>query len=117
MQIEVSRRNPIEASVDALVLPVAEARALPRGLGELDAAFGGALARWIESGQFEGKTGQLAAFPTGAGARTKRVILVGIGKNPDAESLRGAASRALRELRRAKLARAALCIPALRRPD
>jgi leucyl aminopeptidase len=117
MQLEVSRKSPVEAEVDALVVPLAEGAGVPRALHALDAALGGALNTWIESGQFEGKSGQLASLPAGGGVRARRVVLVGLGKRGDAEALRGAAARALRELRRAKLARAALCVPALRRPE
>jgi leucyl aminopeptidase len=116
MQIEVSRSGPITADADALVVPLAETRSVPRSLQGLDSSLGGALGAWIESGQFEGKSGQLASLPAGRGARARRAILVGLGKHVDAEALRSAAARAVRELRRAKLARAALCVPALRRP-
>jgi leucyl aminopeptidase len=117
MQIEVTRRAPADAEADALVVPLPELRAVPRDLRALDAALGGALAAWLGAGQFEGKAGQLAAFPAPAESRARRVFLVGLGKDVDAEALRTAAARALRELRRAKLARGALVMPALRRPD
>jgi leucyl aminopeptidase len=117
MQIEVIRTGPSAAEADALIVPLAETKSAPRALHALDAATDGALGRFIESGHFEGKTGQLVSFPAGKGLRAGRVILVGLGKGADAEALRNAAARALRELRRAKLARGAILIPALRRPD
>jgi leucyl aminopeptidase len=117
MQIEVSRQTPVSAAADALVVPLAELRGVSRELRALDAALGGALGAWIGTAQFEGKAGQLAAFPASDGVRAKRVILVGLGKDVGTEALRNAAARALREMRRAKLTRAALMLPALRRPD
>jgi len=116
MQIELIRTAPSEAEADALIVPLAEARSLPRALAALDAAAEGAIGRWIESGHFEGKSGQLASFPAGAGLRADRVILVGLGKDVDAAALRNAAARALRELRRAKLTRGTIWVPASRRP-
>ncbi|HXZ84498.1 MAG TPA: M17 family peptidase N-terminal domain-containing protein, partial [Myxococcota bacterium] len=116
MQIEVSRQSPVAVQADALVVPLAELSAVPRELRALDEALGGALGQWIGTAQFEGKSGQLVAFPAPEGVRSRRVLLVGLGKEVDAEALRSAAARAVRELRRAKLARAALRIPTLRRP-
>jgi len=117
MQIEVSRTSPLVVEADALVVPLGETRSVPRALHALDAALGGALGAWIESGQFEGKSGQLTALPARGGLRARRVILVGMGKDVDGEALRSAAARATRELRRAKLSRAALLVPATRRPE
>ncbi len=117
MQIEVSRAQPVDADVDALVIPLAETEQLPRSLGALDAALGGAIRAQLEGGLFGGKAGQVAHLPGGDSA-AGRVVLLGLGseREIDTTTLRRAAGRAVRELRGAKLTSGALLVPAGRRP-
>ena len=116
MQIEVSRAQPVDVDVDALVVPLTETERVPRTLAALDEALGGALAAQIEAEVFRGKAGQTAHLP-GAESTARRVILLGLGSDRelDVAALRRAAGRAARELRGAKLTRAALLVPAMRR--
>jgi leucyl aminopeptidase len=117
MEIEVQRGDARDAQVDALIVGVPEGAGLPRALGSLDAALGGALRAYLDSGQFSGKSSELVQIPA-RGTRAGRVLLVGLGKerSVDAEALRGAASRAGRALRSAKLKSAAAVLAGLRRP-
>jgi leucyl aminopeptidase len=116
MQIEVQRKDASAASGDAVVIPLTKSDAPPRALRELDLAIAGLLARVWEAGDFTGKSGEVLSLPV-AGIAAKRIVLVGIGdeKNANAESLRAAGGRAAKALARAKAKRASLAVPILRR--
>ena len=116
MQIEVQRKDAITASGDAVVIPLTKSDAAPRALRALDEAIGGLLSRVFDAGDFTGKSSEVISLPV-AGIAAKRVVLVGIGeeKNANAESLRAASGRAAKALARAKAKRGAIVVPTLRR--
>ena len=116
MEIDVARKELVAAAGDALVIPLTKSDAPPRGLAGLDAALAGLCARVWAAGDFTGKSGEVLSLPV-AGLASKRLLLVGLGdeKNASRESLRAAGGRASKALARAKVAKAALAVPALRR--
>ena len=66
MEIKVSQRDAVDAGGDALVVPLPSGSGLPRAVRAIDAALGGTIAAYFESGDFTGKpseTVQHAARP------------------------------------------------------
>ncbi len=95
MQVRVVRAEPAQAAADVLAvivphggLPARFARALP---APLRALIEGA----IERRDFAGATGETATLPC-EGLAASRLVLVGLGKEIDAEALRRAAAAAVR---------------------
>ncbi len=116
MEIDVQRKDLVAAAGDAVVIPLTKSDAPPRALRELDEAVGGLCARVFAAGDFTGKSGEVLSLPV-TGIAAKRLVLVGLGdeKNASRESLRAAGGRAAKALARAKAAKAALAVPAIRR--
>ena len=116
MEIDVSRKDLVAATGDAVVIPLTKSDAPPRALAALDEAIGGLCARVWAAGDFTGKSGEVLSLPV-AGIAAKRVVLIGLGDERSAsrESLRAVGGRAAKTLARAKAAKASLAVPALRR--
>jgi len=90
--------------VDADVLVVglqAEEKRLPEPLARLNREVGGQMAEVFAAERFQGKTGQLTHFYTAGRLPAKRVMIVGLGarESVTAETIRRAASSALRRSR------------------
>src|SRR5881296_2451077 len=90
------------AQVDAPLLAVAlgQGSVLPTSLADLDRAAGGVVARVITSGDFKGKRDETTLlYPTGA--KSERVLLVGLGKPGDVtrNAIRRAAAVAAKRAR------------------
>jgi len=88
MEVEVT--GAAAAEVEADLLAVAAGGGL---VGELDARFGGRLARAAAEAD------PVAVVHVGEELRARRVALVAVGEAPDAEALRTGAARAVRALR------------------
>jgi leucyl aminopeptidase len=114
MKIDVSARPLVEAAGDALVLEcyAGEDRTGPE-MRRVDLALGGLLALALRDQRFEGRVGETADVHTGGRIPAKRVLVVGLGPRAEcsAESLRRAASAAVRRAR--DLGAASVAIPAL----
>jgi leucyl aminopeptidase len=113
MEVQVSRTNPVDAEVDAVLVPVVEHKRTPRALRELDDALAGAISAHLQAGTFAGKGKELVQLPAGDAVAATRVILIGLGdaRKGDGEALRRAAASGVRALRSAKLTSAALVMP------
>ena len=88
--VKVVPLERVTAPVLAVIVGELPTKKLPSSLLVLDSAVGGALSRLISTGDFSGKRDQIAvAYPE---KRPKRVVLVGLGPQP--EMTRGAVRRA-----------------------
>jgi leucyl aminopeptidase len=114
MKVDVSARPLAEAAGDALVLEcyAGEDRSGP-AMRRIDLALGGLLALALRDQRFEGRVAETADVHTGGRIPAKRVLVVGLGPRAEcsAESLRRAASAAVRRAR--DLGAASVAIPVL----
>jgi leucyl aminopeptidase len=101
MQVSVESQDASQTSVDVLAIPLFAADGaskpgapkLPPRLAALDAKLGGRVAAALASGDFRAKRAETLTLYPDAGARAKRIVLVGLGPEAtaDAEALRRAA--------------------------
>ena len=92
------RTGSIDDGGDVLVAGVARGRDFgPSGLPE---TFVEAIERFLDDGEFEGKPGQTSVVP-GADLGFSRIVLVGLGEDPDDETVRRAAGQGARTAGRA----------------
>lgn len=113
MLIEVMSGNMGDASVEALLLFVAEddAEEQPRNVThELDAAMDGAIRNLMRSGDFSGTMGDIAVLYPQVEVTTPRIILVGIGKIAEItiDVVRRAVALGMQKARSLKLKRVAM---------
>ncbi|MEN8041030.1 MAG: M17 family peptidase N-terminal domain-containing protein, partial [Actinomycetota bacterium] len=92
--IETTTGEP--AAADIYVIPVHADRVIPEGIG--DAPDLTALASVLDARDFSGKQGQTLFVQT-PGGPTAEVLLVGLGEEASAESLRRAAAVAVRAVK------------------
>jgi leucyl aminopeptidase len=116
MEIHLSRRDPVAADRDALVALVPASEGLPRFLRGLDAALGGTIRGYFETGDFTGKAQETIQLPA-QGVAARRVHLIGLGeaKEVDGEVMRRAAGGAVTAAMRRKGRSLALLVPPVRR--
>ena len=121
MLVTADSRNPVETETDLLVLPLVKIedkkQALPGRAAALDRALGGRISSVIESGDFRGKKDEkLLLYPDDA-LPAKRLLLLGLGEAAelDAEALRCAAGRAVKEAAARRATKLTLAVGALRR--
>jgi leucyl aminopeptidase len=102
MITDVIAADPLSHPADLLAVPVREGGAVPAGL---DRAVGGFLSRVARDEEFTGKEGQQLSLHAQGKIGAARLLLIGIGKERDAdrtlEQLRVAASRAVKAARAA----------------
>ncbi len=70
-------------AVDCVIVGIYERSKLGAGAADIDAASGGAMKRYIKSGDISGKLGESAVLTNVAGVRAPRVVVVGLGKSGD----------------------------------
>lgn len=83
MQAITSPAAPESIEADALVIPVLQ---IENGAGPdpaLDGWSGGVLFEAVDSGEFKAKTLDLLVLHKPAGVKAKRLVFVGVGKEPD----------------------------------
>jgi len=80
MNYSIEHKKPIEIDSDCLVAAVFEGPALSPTASDIDAASDGAVTRLLESGDLEGKKGQIMLQHHVSGVSSKRVMLVGCGQ-------------------------------------
>jgi leucyl aminopeptidase len=121
MLVTVDSRNPMDAKVDLLALPMAqidpEKWRLPPRLGAVDRALGGRLSAVLQSGDFKAKTGEsLLLYPNGDVA-AKRLLLVGLGEEAalDADAFRRAGGTAVSEAASREAKSVGIAVPRSRR--
>jgi leucyl aminopeptidase len=121
MLVTVDSRNPIEAKVDLLALPMAQVDPkkwrLPPQLAAVDRAVDQSLSAVLRSGDFQAKSDQSALlYPSGRIA-AKRLLLIGLGDadSLDADTFRRVAGSAVSEAERRKARTLAIAVPRTRR--
>jgi leucyl aminopeptidase len=121
MLVTADARNPLETGSDLLVVPLAqlegEKRRLPSRVAAIDRALGGRITAALDSGDFRGSAGQKHLIHPNGDLPTKRVLLVGLGKEEklDADALRTLAGRAVTEARGRRATKVQLAVPTVRR--
>nr|VFJ75610.1 MAG: aminopeptidase A. Metallo peptidase. MEROPS family M17 [Candidatus Kentron sp. FW] len=105
--------------IGCLVLGVVEDQKLPGAARAVDSATGGAIARVLESGDFEGESGQTLMLHQLPGIAAERVLLVGFGKKEQHTPwrYRSAISSAFDTLGRTGTREAAVFLAELEIPD
>jgi leucyl aminopeptidase len=106
MEIKVSTDSFYQVSADALVVPIYEDESYQEGLGkELNEATEGVIASLFERKEFKGKSNETAYIHLAQGLKTKRLLLVGLGKQAkvDSSQLRQVAGTVARFLRTKKV--------------
>ena len=100
MNYVIEHRNPIEIDSDCLVAAIFEGPVLSPTASEIDNASDGAISRLLESGDLEGKKGQILLQHHVSGITSHRVMLVGCGKQEkfDAEAFRTTAANLTAQL-------------------
>ncbi len=87
--IEINAGGPVaEASADVLVVPVLGDRNWGPGADWVADQLGDFLTDYLDEIDFEGKPGAVASLPVRDRLPFKRVLLVGLGQDPDAEQVR-----------------------------
>ena len=109
MKISVKKSGDVAAAkADVLVVATHRpAKASEEGLGPMDAALDGLVARVIADGEFTGALGQAVLLHTTHGLKATRVLLVGTGDG-DRDALRDAGAAAGSRVRELGLATAGL---------
>ena len=121
MQVTVEAVALESLTVDVLAVPLTELDPAkwkaPARIAALDAALGGRIGDAIRSGDFSGKRGESLVLHAPAGAKAKRVLLLGAGAEAKLElaTLRELAAAAVREGGAKKATQVALAAPAARR--
>jgi leucyl aminopeptidase len=121
MQINVESREPSRAEADLLVLPLFTLDPvrwkLPPRLAALERSLGGRIGAAVSSGDFRGKRGETLVVHGEAGARVRRVLLLGLGDESgvQADGLRRAAGSAVGAGLARRAVRVAFLVPPLRR--
>lgn len=106
MDVKVMVGRIHESDADAIIVPLIQDT---EPSADIDQALGGAISDLIASGDFTGKSGQVAVlYPRGA-VPAKRVILAGLGQADSltADSVRRAAATAIKKAGELKAARVA----------
>ncbi len=98
MHVTKSRTaDPARIRADVLVLPVPDPPGTPAGaLAAVDAALGGLVSAIIKDGEVTGRAGQVRMLHTRGDIPAKRVMLTGLGTNPDRVAWYQAGFRAAR---------------------
>jgi len=99
--IEVKAGGPVgEASADVLVVPVLGGRNWGPGADWVAEQLGDYLTTHLDETDFQGKAGSVASVPVRDRLNFKKVLLVGLGEDPDAEQLRQGAGSAGKKVSR-----------------
>ncbi|GAA0581059.1 leucyl aminopeptidase [Caenispirillum bisanense] len=85
--MKISFAKPAVPETGALAVVVAQGDEPGAFLKDLDGTLGGALTRARTAGRFEGKAGQTLVLLAPAGTQLDRLVLVGLGKAEEADTL------------------------------
>jgi leucyl aminopeptidase len=106
MRLVLSDTPPEQYACDLLALPVPEPGTLAGEAADVDRAVGGRLAEIARAEGFSGKPNRTVLLQCPDGP-ARRILLVGVGRDPTPERLRrfgGTATRRARDLRAARVA-------------
>lgn len=110
MQFKAAGAPGATHTTDAFILFRAEKAGDLRSLPVPDDHLRGLAAAAVKAGEFTGKAGETALFHGGRNGR--RLLLAGLGKDPDADALRRAAANAAKLADRRKLETLTFLVPA-----
>ncbi|RKD21710.1 leucyl aminopeptidase [Ammoniphilus oxalaticus] len=97
MKISTTVQEIVDLQTDCLVLGVLEGEKKPEGaLSQIDQKLEGQISSLLAEGDFLGKNKETLTLYTFGKLPSKRIMLVGLGKEPTFESVRGAAATAIR---------------------
>jgi len=102
VKINVCKGRLADAKSQALIIPLCEGgTTLSSVASEVDKKSGGVIGEILKSGDFEGKTAQLAVVYSRGTPAANRIVLVGLGKKEELnlEKIRNAYARAMQHLR------------------
>ncbi|MEI7793156.1 MAG: leucyl aminopeptidase [Thermoleophilia bacterium] len=110
MDVTKSRTaDPTRIRADVVVIAVADPPGTPTGpLAAVDGALGGLVSSVIKDGEVTGKAGQVRVLHTRGDIPAARVLLVGVGADPDRAAWAAAGAAAARAARDLGAAKAAL---------
>ncbi len=86
--MEITFAKPTLPQSGVLVVGVLQNRKLTAGAATLDEKLGGSLVRAISTGRFQGKTDQSVSLIAPAGTKYERILVVGLGKAKEIDTLR-----------------------------
>jgi leucyl aminopeptidase len=121
MLVTVDSRNPMDAKVDLLALPMAridpEKRRLPPRLAAIDRVLSGSLSAVLRSGDFQAKSGESYLLYPDGGIAAERLLLVGLGEEAalDADAFRRAGGAAVSQAASRKAKTVGIAAPRSRR--
>lgn len=99
--IEVVAGGPLtEADADVLVVPVLGGRSWGPGAEWVAEELGDYLTTYLDEIDFQGKPGSVASIPVQDRLAFKRVLMVGLGEDPDTEQIRQGAGSAGKKITR-----------------
>ncbi len=116
MDLRVRSTSPSAFKGDAVVLFARPGESLKRVLKGAGPTYPAAVDRLVERKAFGAKPGQTQVLHGGADDRLPTVVVVGLGKAPTAETLRDAASAAVRAARQAGARDVAVLLPHGKKP-
>ena len=101
MAVSASSEKIFETHSDALLLPFFEGQKLSEDAKKLDAHLNGAISSLFSSKEFSGKENQLSLIRPAGSLKTKKILLVGLGKEEkaDSETFRSSIGKALLSIR------------------
>jgi leucyl aminopeptidase len=121
MLVTVDSRNPMDAKVDLLALPMAridpEKWRLPPRLAAIDRVLSGSLSAVLRSGDFQAKSGEACLLYPDGGIAAQRLLLVGLGEEAalDADAFRRAGGAAVSQAASRKAKTVGIAAPRSRR--
>jgi len=115
VEFTIKQLAPLEAAADCLLLPVLGDK-LSSAAAELDGAQGGLLGRLVAEGDLAAKAGSTLLVPL-AGAAAKKALLVQLGKEHKAKTLRDALRAGAKALLTSNCASAAVFLSGLKKVD
>jgi leucyl aminopeptidase len=112
VKIAVSKGRLADAKDEAIILGLFEGTALAGEALRIDGKTNGLIGELVDSRDFEAKLYQVSLVYTRGSLPTKRIVLVGLGKQGefDLEKLRGAFAKAMQHLRASNIKKAATSI-------
>jgi leucyl aminopeptidase len=98
MKIQLSSLDVLRARTDCLVVAVREGAQQPPSTRKIEKASKGLIQSLVRSGDIDGRPGSVLLVPSPSGVQAKRLLLVGVGDQPDIDDFASTALAAARQL-------------------
>ena len=98
MKIQLSSLDVLRARTDCLVVAVREGAQQPPSTRKIEKASKGLIQSLMHSGDIDGRPGSVLLVPSPSGVQAKRLLLVGVGDQPDIDDFASATLAAARQL-------------------